>query len=182
MYAYVGNNPVGYVDPFGLEARKDWSSNPLLRLNAIEDVISENLPTKELVQKYDPTWGDPSSIDKLYQLNAETIYGWTDIDWALTLAHASYESGMPPELLYNTGKIYWALTDEGRKYFKEHMRAYRGQPELNAIKMANALVEDEKEFAEFFPYARNRSQKLSKNCLKITPVNYLLYFKTRKAL
>ena len=152
------------MDPSGLEERKTWTNDSMK--TAICSIICENLTNEEIACKYTPTPTSDRKVKgqdpwKLRNLDTNTIYGKTDVDWALTLAEMSnakslnipftnYKIQPRPWVLYHVGKIVWAVTDEGGKHFKSHMSMYRDESELNAIKMANDLVTNKKKFSEMF--------------------------------
>jgi RHS repeat-associated protein len=164
FYRYVSNDPVNFVDPSGLEERQTWTYDSMRK--AICGIVCENLTNEEIACKYTPTPTSNRKVEgqdpwKLRNLDTNTIYGKTDVDWALTLAEMSngqstsipftnYKIQPRPWTLYHVGKIVWAVTDEGGKHFKSHMSMYRDESELNAIKMANDLITNKKKFSEMF--------------------------------
>lgn len=80
-----------------------------------------------------------------------TIYGKTNVDWALTLAQMSRATGLPPLALYSYGKLIWMAIDDPVQNLSGHWRQYNGEADLNAVSMANDLVGDDISFTDMFP-------------------------------
>lgn len=91
-----------------------------------------------------------SDKTKFRNLDTPTIYGNTDIDWALTLAEMS-DGTLSPSILYPVGKTFWSVVDEGGRHFKSHMRNMYSTEERNAILMAKALIDGSADFNSMFP-------------------------------
>ena len=173
-YAYVGGNPMSAVDPKGLEERKNWT--PDLEKAEVESVC--NLSNDQILKKYTPTPMPRLSFNryansdawKFRNLTADTLYGRTNVDWALTLAEISAASGKPlkpqfllvgqpvwividklrkPEFLYFAGKPVWIVIDKPWKNARGHWRQFYSPEDESAIMMANALL-DGKQFSTMF--------------------------------
>jgi len=155
----VDGAPVEYVDPVGLEKRKQWT-----REMVREAVLSVcGLSNREIYSRFTPTprkslrWprterreAKDSDKMKFRNLDTPTIYGNTDIDWALTLAEMS-DGTVSPSILYPVGKTFWSVVDEGGRHFKSHMRNMYSTEEKNAILMAKALIDGSANFTSMFP-------------------------------
>jgi RHS repeat-associated protein len=144
-YGYVGGNPARYTDPFGLEKRKEWSGDEEKRRELCEALKrSQNL--RHFVDLHDPTWNGTYG-DRLFNLEYDTIYGDTDIDWMITLLAAyygrgpSYLRGLDPGDLYIVGKWYWIFLDAYRDPNVSFDPRRFGQPnEIRAIWAARDLL------------------------------------------
>ncbi|HOY64519.1 MAG TPA: RHS repeat-associated core domain-containing protein [bacterium] len=152
-YTYVGNNPVGFIDPYGKEEVKVWGSEDEKR-QAINYVISQRLTDTEIIRTFNPTTGTDYSF--LRNLEVDTIFGKTDLDWALTLAYYSLENiengesklFSSPKVLYVAGKLKWAFQDKG--YTLAHLKTFMSIEERRAVLFAELLLSDKYSFKDLF--------------------------------
>ena len=147
-----GGNPLSYVDSLELEFRKTWTPDEIRR--AVESTCNDS--NSEVAKKYTPT---PSGARRSENVDAwrfrnmetSTVYGATDIDWALTLADHGMASGVSPTILYPFGKAFWSMVDEPWKNFGGHMSQFYSPAEVNAIRMAKDLMANSQSFRSMFP-------------------------------
>jgi RHS repeat-associated protein len=151
-YGYVAGNPLTHVDPLGLEWRRKWTPSDIKR--AVESVCG--MANRDIASEYTPTpnvTNSPKNPDSMRfrNLTAETIYGTTNVDWALTLAQMSNATHAPPLSLYAYGKLYWMLVDDPMQNIGGHWRQYNGEEDMNAVSMANDMVSGKVNFTDMFP-------------------------------
>jgi len=163
MYRYVSSNPANTTDPLGLaQCRKPWTESS--KAKEIRLIVSLNLSNKELVRQFDPTWG---KYNNLKNLEIQTRYGNTDIDWALTLAHiprgllgyrGEYFVAKPSWMYLNSAhsllKAKWGSKwKEARDTWRGHWGEFWGPAERNAIRMAEDMRNGSHSFSDLvLPY------------------------------
>jgi len=104
------------------------------------------MSTFEFAQNYNPTtpWNDKNWV--LINLEALTIVGIVDIDWAITLLGFSFNL-LPTDYLYKKGKPFWnRLRGLPRDY------NYMNDREKNAIIMSRLMMNGTLKFHDFFPW------------------------------
>jgi len=150
IYSYCQNNPVNWVDPWGMEERRIWAEEE--KREIINHIIGLGLENQEIAEQYNPTWGD--SGYELFNLTTETIYGDTDIDWALTLERFADLTNVPPSVAYLYAKPGWSIFDsifDPNVGIFDHLDQYYSEEEINAIEMATDLWIGLVKFKDCFP-------------------------------
>ena len=116
LYGFVNNNPIIYWDLLGTESRKKWHSQEEREKSICIALKNSNGDLQKFLELYDPTFGG-KDYTFLRNLEIDTKYGNTDIDWMLTLLAAHYGRSSwifkneNPRLIYFFGKHYWILKD-----------------------------------------------------------------------
>jgi len=178
LYAFVDNDPVGRWDLRGLESRYDRTKDQIAR--DMKQLIREEESGKtaqEIANKYDPTLGAGSDMEKLvaYNLTVESSIGPVDVDWLLLLLNKSDDDCwcFNADDTYKYGKLFWTFFDaifkENRWFgfsvkhdngkekrgvlgcISDHMKEYYGEEEKNALKIVNEILLNNKKLGDFFP-------------------------------
>lgn len=151
-FAYSGSNPLSQTDPFGLEFRRSWTPDEIRR--AVESTCAES--NSDIATKYTPTpagtrRSENADAWRFRNMETNTVYGVTDVDWALTLTDYGMASGLPPSVLYPVGKGVWTMVDAPWKNFNGHRKEFYGEAERNAMRMAEDLIANNRPFSSMFP-------------------------------
>lgn len=148
-YLFSWGNPINSFDPEGTDRQQ--ASQPQYVFDQFESV--KEMTNDQIINDYNPTSTKSVDQTKFFNMNTETIFGDTDIDWALTLAavHKKTFGIIPIETLYVAGKAVWAVGNTALKIesdksrldiLKGHWNAFMAEEELNAISMAKELTKE----------------------------------------
>ena len=156
---YCNNSPANWIDPTGLEVRKQWPDQESKR-QAIAEALSKEHDLRSFVERWDPTYGKEGGL--LINLEYDTpCYGNVDVDWLLTILDVHYGNGpgldgwilkgQDPGLIYSVGKTYWIIKDgiEDRRVGINFHRY--GQPnEYAAVRAARDLLNGKTTLPQLF--------------------------------
>jgi len=161
LYVYTGNNPVIMVDSYGKEPTVGQLPEEEKK-EVIRNIIKQNLTDHEIIDRC-AIHSPHKTINDFFQQRYNTIFGYTDMDWAFTLARWSEMTKIPPFMLYSPGKTVWSLSDD----FPKHFFTFYNKEEVNAILFATALLSPYTDFEDLFPDSYKNSDKNTKNITEL---------------